>query len=175
MVFSFLCSFSCLMAFHLFALVNVVVNQKASTEADVMSKLTESWSTLLTTLMLETVERFVINETGYFNNCDATNSTFFYKSWMFKNISKMWHPSPVYHKFWYNQSTPLCIFDWCKSLLKDKEANRPKILILQFDIPFLASSCHYLEFQWKWKCLTIRPHSKISWPVTSSVTWFLLA
>lgn len=39
MVFSFLCSFSCLMVFHLFALVNVVVNQKASTEADVMSKI----------------------------------------------------------------------------------------------------------------------------------------
>ena len=72
---------SLLMVFHLLVLASVVPTQKTSTEQIQWAKLTESWSALLTQLVLEAVERFIIkiDETGYFNDSDITNSTFFFK------------------------------------------------------------------------------------------------
>ena len=63
--------------FHLSVLASVAVNQKTSTEADVMSKIDGVLKNTPEKLVLEAVKRFIIkiNETGFLNNCDATSST----------------------------------------------------------------------------------------------------
>ena len=71
--------FSLLIVFHLFLLGTVVINQKASTEADVISRTDGVLKHAPDKIGVPGRERFIIktNKVVHFNNCDATNSTFF--------------------------------------------------------------------------------------------------
>ena len=69
------------MVFHFFVLASVVVNEKASTEADVMSKtdgvLKHDPDKIGGHKDHKDIKIGALNKTGDFNTCDANNSTFF--------------------------------------------------------------------------------------------------